>query len=92
VSGLVTGRPAYHLTAERTWLNDPNGLVHHGGLWHAFFQNNPHGSDWGHLSWGHGSSPDLVHWTEHPVALACTDDELVFSGSVVVDGGDLVAV
>lgn len=81
-------RPAYHLTPRRHWMNDPNGLVRHDGEWHAFFQHNPEGVDWGNMSWGHAVSADLVHWEELPVAIRYTDDEHVFSGSVVVDEDD----
>ncbi len=84
-------RPAYHLTPLRNWMNDPNGLVHHDGRWHVFFQHNPEGIDFGNLSWGHASSPDLVTWTEHDVALRYSADELVFSGSVVVRDDDTLA-
>jgi levanase/levanbiose-producing levanase len=37
------------------------------------------------MSWGHATSTDLLHWTEHPVAIACDEEEDVFSGSIVVD-------
>ncbi|MFI2104532.1 glycoside hydrolase family 32 protein [Isoptericola sp. NPDC019693] len=78
-------RPVAHFTARDTWLNDPNGLVFHDGTWHLFFQNNPHGDTHGNMSWGHATSPDLVTWTERPVAIRHTHTEEVFSGSAVVD-------
>lgn len=81
-------RPAFHFTPARNWMNDPNGLVHVDGLYHLFFQHNPEGPDWGNMSWGHATSPDLVTWTEHDVALPYGEGEQVFSGSVVVDRGN----
>ncbi|GAA4412260.1 hypothetical protein GCM10023148_05710 [Actinokineospora soli] len=81
-------RPGYHLTPGLRWMNDPNGLVWHDGRYHVFFQHNPHGDTWGNMSWGHASSPDLVRWTEHPVAIPCDADEEVWSGSVVLDHRD----
>lgn len=78
-------RPVLHFTPERNWLNDPNGLIWYEGEYHLFFQYNPAGVAWGNTSWGHAVSEDLIEWTELPVAIECTDDELVFSGSVVVD-------
>lgn len=78
-------RPAFHFAPARNWMNDPNGLVHHDGEWHLFFQYNPGGIDWGNMSWGHAVSRDLGQWQELPVALQATETEHVFSGSVVVD-------
>lgn len=78
-------RPTAHFTARDTWLNDPNGLLYHDGVYHLFFQSNPHGSTWGNMSWGHATSTDLVTWVEQSTAIPCTDDEMVFSGSAVVD-------
>lgn len=74
-------------------MNDPNGLVYVDGTWHAFFQHNPEGTDWGNMSWGHASSTDLEHWRAHPVALRHSDDEQIYSGSVVAgDDGTLTAI
>lgn len=78
-------RPSVHFTPEQTWMNDPNGLILHKGQYHLFFQNNPFGQDWGNMSWGHAVSSDLVTWRELPVAIPATDEEMVFSGSVVWD-------
>jgi len=78
-------RPVLHYTAEKTWLNDPNGLIFHHGLYHLYYQNNPFGNVWGNMSWGHATSVDLVHWEEHPVAIPCEEGEAIFSGSAVFD-------
>lgn len=78
-------RPAYHYAAAANWLSDPNGLIWHDGEWHMFYQYNPLGEDWGHMSWGHAVSTDLAHWTELPVALAEEDRTMIFSGSAVID-------
>ena len=78
-------RPALHYTAKDTWLNDPNGLIFHEGVYHLYYQNNPRGNVWGNMSWGHATSTDLLTWTEHAVAIACDESEDVFSGSIVHD-------
>ena len=69
-------------------MNDPNGLVWLNGRWHLFFQYNPYGADWGNMSWGHAASPDLATWQELPPAIVATDNEVVFSGSVVLDSAN----
>lgn len=78
-------RPVAHFTAKNSWLNDPNGLLHHDGTYHLFFQTNPFGTTWGNISWGHATSTDLVSWVEKDLAIPLTEDEMAFSGSAVVD-------
>jgi fructan beta-fructosidase len=81
-------RPLYHFSPARNWTNDPCGLVYFEGRYHLFFQYNPHGDTWGHMSWGHASSTDLVHWQELPVALREENGIMMFTGSAVVDRGN----
>ncbi|MBB2922794.1 glycoside hydrolase family 32 protein [Cellulomonas cellasea] len=78
-------RPELHFAPQQNWVNDPNGPVWYDGEYHLFFQHNPEGTQWGHMSWGHAVSTDLVHWEERPVAIPWSEREHIFSGSVVVD-------
>jgi fructan beta-fructosidase len=78
-------RPQFHFSPARNWTNDPNGLVYLDGEYHLFFQFNPSGDLWGHMSWGHAVSPDLIHWRELPVALPEENGIMIFTGSTVVD-------
>lgn len=64
----------YHLRPASGWLNDPNGMVRWQDRWHVFFQHNPARAVHAQIAWGHASSPDLVRWTEHPVAFGPTED------------------
>ncbi|GAB3558010.1 glycoside hydrolase family 32 protein [Spirosoma fluminis] len=78
-------RSQYHFSPRQNWANDPNGLVYYDSEYHLFFQYNPFGIRWGHMTWGHAISRDLVHWRELPPAIPEEGETMIFSGSCVVD-------
>ncbi|MFD0798819.1 glycoside hydrolase family 32 protein [Maribacter chungangensis] len=78
-------RPQFHFTPEEKWMNDPNGLVYHKGVYHLFYQYYPDDIVWGPMHWGHAVSKDMVHWEHKPIALYPDENGLIFSGSAVLD-------
>jgi fructan beta-fructosidase len=84
-------RPQYHFSPAKNWINDPNGLLYHDGEYHIFYQYNPFANVWGHMSWGHAVSKDLLRWEHLPVAIPefthpdGKTTTAIFSGSAVID-------
>ena len=78
-------RPQFHYSPKRNFMNDPNGLFYLDGKYHLFYQYNPYGNEWGHMSWGHAVSKDLIHWEELSIALHEEKGSMIFSGSAVYD-------
>ena len=84
--------PAFHVTGETGWINDPNGLIYYNGCYHAFYQHYPDDTKWGPMHWGHVISDDLTNWQYLPFALTPGDDcdkNGCFSGSAIVHDGKL---
>ncbi len=62
-------RPAFHVTPPVGWLNDPYGVIWHGGRYRLFFQYHPEAPEWtAAMSWGVVDSVDLVRWGAPRVA------------------------
>lgn len=79
-------RPRYHfVTPEGICMPfDPNGAIFWQGQYHLgyIFQD-----ERGHC-WGHVSSPDLLHWRQHPPMLVPNPGDVdrgIFSGNAFVD-------
>ncbi|WP_347108209.1 glycoside hydrolase family 32 protein [Paenarthrobacter sp. S56] len=83
--------PRFHPRPAQGWINDPNGVSCIDGRYHVFFQYNPESARHSQIHWGHVSSADLVHWEEHPVALAPQadgpDSAGCWTGVVTLDDG-----
>ena len=86
---MANFKPIYHITGEKGWINDPNGVVKFQNKYHIFYQYHPFSCEWGPMHWGHVVSDDLIHFTYLPNALTPGDDfdrDGCFSGtSLVVD-------
>jgi fructan beta-fructosidase len=79
-------RPQYHFTPATNFMNDPNGLIYYQGEYHLFYQHNPQGAEWGHMSWGHAISGDMLHWRHLPLAIPEEPGRyMIYSGSAVAD-------
>lgn len=81
-------RPLYHLLPGANWTNETHGLIFYKGKYHIFNQKNASGIFLGQINWGHFSSPDLIHWTEHKPVLTPDKDydkNGIWSGCAVIN-------
>lgn len=81
-------RPKLHISPPVGWLNDPNGLCQYRGVYHAFYQFAPFGTDGGLKFWGHATSRDLLHWEYQGAPLAPDqpyDCHGAYSGSALAE-------
>ena len=80
---MTMNKPIYHITPEKGWMNDPNGLVEY----HVFYQADPEHLINENIGWGHKISSDLLHWEECQPALLpdqSYDRDGCFTGSAVI--------
>ncbi|TDN91641.1 glycoside hydrolase family 32 protein [Microbacterium sp. BK668] len=86
-AGWDPDRPAVHLTPERNWMNDPQRPFLLDGLWHYYYLYNADHPDGNGTAWYHATSTDLVHWTDHGVAIEKYTNGLgdIWTGTAVVD-------
>ena len=88
-------RPKYHLIPAANWTNETHGLIRYNGRYHIFNQKDGNNILLRKINWGHFSSADLIHWTEHKAALrpsALYDNEGIWSGHAIEDINGLPAI
>ena len=80
-------RPFLHFTTAYGWINDPNGMTYHNGLYHLYYQHNSGGilMDSENTSWGHAVSEDMIGWREVGDALFPDHRGSCYSGGAVSD-------
>ncbi len=86
---LQESRPELHFTPASGWVNDPNGLVLHDGVFHMYYQYNPYDTKWGNMHWGHAVSKDLTHWKQENIVMYPDEHGGVFSGCALPDKDNL---
>lgn len=74
-----------HYHASYGSINDPNGMVYDGRLWHLYHQHNPMNNRWSNMTWGHAVSEDLVHFRFTGDVLFPDDEGVIFSGCGIVN-------
>lgn len=45
VAETDVSRPRFHFRAPGQWMDDPNGIIYHGGTYHVMYSLNPHSSE-----------------------------------------------
>jgi beta-fructofuranosidase len=83
-------RPKFHISPPRGYLNDPNGPIELGGVFHLYYQSRSLVHRGVAVEWGHATTTDLVHWTVHRPAMSPVpgglDTDGSYSGNTVLEG------
>lgn len=86
-------RQKYHMMPPVGWMNDPNGLIRFGGIYHLYYQFNPYDTCPGTMLWGHFTSHDLIKYEDCGAAIVpVTQHVSIFSGGATEFGGKIAAV
>jgi fructan beta-fructosidase len=80
-----TGLPEIHFSLTDMKLGAPTELFYFEDEYHLFYQCSPDSVNLNSISWGHAKSTDLVHWQLLPLAINPVSDEIIGSGSIVID-------
>lgn len=84
--------PNYHFAPAWGWMNDPNGLIFHDGIYEVYFQHNPYGVEWGNMTWGHARTKDLCTFEELQPVLFPDENGTMFSGCAILNHKGLLGL
>jgi len=84
--------PKVHFAAQYGWINDPNGLIYHEGIYEIYFQHNPYGTQWGNMTWGHARTKDFLSYEELAPVLYPDENGTMFSGCGILNERGLLGL
>lgn len=84
--------PKVHFAAEYGWINDPNGLIYHDGIYEIYFQYNPYGTKWGNMTWGHARTKDFLSYEELAPVLHPDENGTMYSGCGIINERGLLGL
>ena len=82
--------PHIHFAPKFGWMNDPNGMVFHDGVYELYYQCNPDSVEWDNMTWGHARSKDLYHWQQLDAVMHPDETGAMFSGSALINDKGLL--
>lgn len=84
--------PKVHFAAKYGWINDPNCLIYHDGIYEIYFQYNPYGTQWGNMTWGHARTRDFLEYEELAPVLHPDENGTMFSGCGIINERGLLGL